>query len=321
MTRLLSSTRLTVVLCLLMAAAGVAGSLLYDGNTAFGERGGFNVFRSPVFLVPAALLIVNILFCTASRLRSRPLSAPATWSFAGLHAGLILLAAGLCLDGLRGFVATQYYPVGVPAASHFDWREGKERSFPFLVTVTDVRERLYPVNLKVGVRDAAGRKLGLFTVREGASFRVREAGLRVTPRKFDPATRTLRFDAEAGGRSYPGQTAGPSGSAPVAGFVVVPVSWHDPEVAEYIARVRFSLPDAVSEEAEVRVNRPATFGGITFCFSAVRQDGYGNRLVGLQMTREPGAPWFWAGVVLFGLSLAAHLSLRGRGGRAEALPE
>ncbi|OYV74551.1 MAG: hypothetical protein B7Z74_02045 [Deltaproteobacteria bacterium 21-66-5] len=62
MIRLLGSTKLTIVLCLLLAAGGIAGSLLYQGNTSFGKPSTFDVFRSPLFLVPAGLLVLNILF-------------------------------------------------------------------------------------------------------------------------------------------------------------------------------------------------------------------------------------------------------------------
>lgn len=74
----LESTKLTVALCILLAVGGIAGSLLYQGNTAFGKQGPFNVFRSPLFLLPTGLLVVNILFCVAKRLGSMPFSLPRT---------------------------------------------------------------------------------------------------------------------------------------------------------------------------------------------------------------------------------------------------
>ena len=83
---------------------GIDGSLLYQGNTAFGKTSTYNVFRSPLFLVPASLLVLNVLFCVIPRLREMPAAKPRTWSFAGLHIGLLLLAAGLAVDGVSGFV-------------------------------------------------------------------------------------------------------------------------------------------------------------------------------------------------------------------------
>ena len=48
MVRFLSSTKLTVALCLILAAEGAAGSILYRGNTAFEEPGPFALFQSPI---------------------------------------------------------------------------------------------------------------------------------------------------------------------------------------------------------------------------------------------------------------------------------
>jgi hypothetical protein len=118
MIRFLGSTKLTIALCLLLAGGGIAGSLLYQGNTAFGKPSTFNVFRSPLFLVPAGLLFANILFCVVPRLREMPWGRPRTWTFAGLHLGLLLLSAGLAVDGVSGFVGTQYFPVGEPYSGY-----------------------------------------------------------------------------------------------------------------------------------------------------------------------------------------------------------
>ena len=98
MIRFLSSTKLTIALCLLLSAGGIAGSLLYQGNTALAKPAAFNVFRSPFFLLPAAFLVLNVLFCVIPRLREMPAGKPRTWSFAGLHIGILLLAAGLSID-------------------------------------------------------------------------------------------------------------------------------------------------------------------------------------------------------------------------------
>ncbi len=325
MIRFLSSTRLALAMCLVLAAEGVAGSLLYKGNTAFEGQGPFNLFRSPLFLVPAALLVVNILVCAGRRLAARSLGRGSrAWTFAGIHLGLVLLAAGMIADGVFGFVGTRNYYASVPSSDYFSWRTYRQESFPFTVEVTGAAVRYHPLNLQIGVRDAAGNKLGLYTVREGVSFRVKQAGVVVTPRRFDPQGKTLVYDVAAGGRSSTGLVAGPQGAPPVEGVSVVPVSWHDPEPSEFSARVRFAAPGRAPDEQVVRVNHPATFAGISFCLVGQREDKYRNAIVGLQMTREPGEPVFWGGGILFGLSLLLHWLLRrarsGVGGE-EPVPE
>jgi len=310
MTRFLSSTKLTIALCLLLAAGGIAGSLLYRGNTAFAKPSTFNVFRSPLFLLPAGLLVLNILFCVVPRLRVMPAANPRTWAFAGLHLGLLLLAAGLSLDGLSGFVGTQYFPVGAPYSGYHNWRTGKDEAFPFDVEVTDADVRFHPRNLQVGVKDAAGKKVGLFVVREGIPFSMPKGDLVVTPRTFDVERKELLLDAKAGGRAATGLTASADLPAAIAGYAIVPVSFADPEPSDYVAKVRFTAPGRSPEEKTLRVNHPATFAGISFCIVGLNRDRFGNMIVGLQMTREPGAPLFWFGALLFGISLVTHLLLK-----------
>lgn len=312
MARLLASTKLAIALLLVLASVGIAGSLLYRGNTAAGRFGAFNVFRSPLFVVPALLLAVNIAFCASRRIARAPRGVLRTWTFAGMHAGLLLLAGGMAADGLAGFVGTQYYHVGIPRDGYFNWRTNRDERFPFTVEVADIGVRYHPLNLQVGVRDAAGAKVGLFTVREGVSFRAGRGtdGIVVTPRSFDIATRTLVFDAEAKGEAVNGATAGPDGSPPVGGYTVVPVTWHDPEPKEYAVRTRFARPGRTPEEMVIRVNAPARVEGLSFCLVGLDADPYRNTIVGLQVSREPGAPFFWAGGILFGLSFLLHYYVR-----------
>jgi hypothetical protein len=312
MLRFLSSTRLTILLCLALAAVGVAGSLLHDGGAAASTRGAGNVFHSPFFLGPALLLIVNICCCTIARLQAGQFHGLRLAAFIGLHAGLVLLAAGLIVDGRYAFVGTQYYHPGEPSSLHYDWRENTEKTFPFLVEVSGYSERYLPMKLQVGVRDSAGRKVGLFVVTEGAPFRVPKTGLTLTPRRFDVGAKELTLDATADGRTETGLRVGKGGAAVPGGFVVVPVAWADPDLADSVARIRFVPASGPPETHDLRVNHPVDFEGITFCLTTSRIDEDGKRIVGLQMTREPGAPWFWFGAGLFGVSLLFGLYRRMR---------
>ncbi len=316
MVRFLGSTKLAIALCLLLAAGGIAGSLLYQGNTAFGKPSAFNIFRSPLFLLPAGLLFLNILFCVVPRLREMPAAKPRTWSFAGVHLGLLLIATGLAADGLAGFVGTQYFPVGVATSGYHNWRTGKDDMLPFSVMVTGSEERFHPRNLQVGVKDAGGKKVGLFVVREGVSFVVPGAGLAVTPRRLDEERKALVLDASFGGARQAGLVATAEVPARVGGYAIVPVAFFNPEPSGYVANVRFTAPGRSPREETLRVNHPATFAGISFCIVALDRDRYGNTIVGLQMTREPGGPLFWIGALLFGLSMIAHLLLKNAGAMA-----
>jgi len=311
MIRFLGSTKLAVALCLVLAAGGVAGSLLYQGNTAFGKPSTFNVFRSPFFLVPATLLALNVCFCVIPRLRGMPAGGARAWTFGFLHLGLLLLAAGLALDGLSGYVGTQYFPVGVHHSGYHNWRTGRDDTLPFTVGVLEAETRYHPLNLQIGVRDGSGNTVGVFTAREGTTFSAGKEGVRITPRKFDLQAKALYLDASIGGKTTAGLVATAEAPASVSGYTIAPVAYADPQPSHYGARIRFSRPGQPPEERHLRINHPGSFGGIAFSIVAVDRDRYGNVIVGLQMTREPGAPLFWGGALLFGVSLLGHLVAKG----------
>ncbi len=311
MVRFLASTKLAIALCLVLAVLGIAGSLLYYGNTAFErQQGAFHLFRSPLFLVPSGLLLLNILVCAGSRLPSMRASSGKTWTFAAMHLGLVLMGAGLVGDGLFGFVGTRYFFVGVPAADYFNWRTGRTETLPFTVEALSSETRYHPRNLQIGVKDGQGNKVGLYTAREGVPFTVPGKGLTVTPRSFDPETKTLLLDATLGGTTLSGLRAGSQSPALAGEYAIVPVAFADPEPSDYVARVRFSDPGGTARETVLRINEPARRGGVNFCITTLGEDPYRNPYVGLQITREPGEPVFWVGGILFGAALIGHLFLK-----------
>jgi len=170
--------------------------------------------------------------------------------------------------------------------------------------------RHHPLKLRIGVKDAAGNKVGLFESRVGVPFTVGRDGMVVTPRQFDMESRTLRMDVVDGGGKAAGLVATATAPASVAGFEIVPLAYFNPEPSGYLARVRFTPPGRPPEEQLLGINHPGSFGGISFCIVDLDRDAYRNTIVGLQMTREPGGPLFWGGALLFGLSLAVHLLLK-----------
>ncbi|HEY3490269.1 MAG TPA: right-handed parallel beta-helix repeat-containing protein [Candidatus Deferrimicrobiaceae bacterium] len=312
MLRFLSSTRLTIALCLVLAALGAVGAFLYTGATSFASQGSINLYRSPLFLAPALLLALNVACCAFTRLRTGQFRGFRAAVFLGLHAGLVMLMAGLVVDARFAFVGTQLYRVGERSAAYFDWRDNVDKSFPFTVEALGYTERYHPMDLQIGIRDASGGKHGPFHVREGVPFDVPGTGLTVVPRRFDISRKALTFDASLGDLRVTGIRTGSSGASAPGGFTVVPVAWADPEIAEYVARVRFVRPGIAPEVEEIRINHPGAFGGFTFCLTVARPDETGSRVIGLQMTREPGAPWFWAGALLFGVSLSIDLFRKAR---------
>jgi len=115
--------------------------------------------------------------------------------------------------------------------------------------------------------------------------------------------------AEIDGRKASGLSATAETPASVKGYAISPVAYRDPEPSEYLVRVRFHAAGGAPVEKGIGVNHPATFAGISFCLVGLDTDRYGNPYAGLQMTREPGEPVFWAGALLFALTLTLGLAV------------
>jgi hypothetical protein len=114
------------------------------------------------------------------------------------------------------------------------------------------------------------------------------------------------LDAAVDGHGAAGMRAKNGEAADFRGYAIFPVEYADPEPSDHIARIRFTPPGRQSEEREIGINRPARYGGYNFCLVNVGVDKFGFEYAGLQMTREPGEGFFWAGALTFALSIPFH---------------
>jgi cytochrome c biogenesis protein ResB len=113
--RFLRSVKLAITLILIIAALSIVGTLIAQGRgqaSYFHQYGGFwaqviltlgldGLFRSPLFLVPAGLLFINLSVCTVDRLVSRSRHQVRRRHGPDLiHIGLLLLLVGALLSVL-----------------------------------------------------------------------------------------------------------------------------------------------------------------------------------------------------------------------------
>jgi len=298
-----SSTKLTIFLIIILAGESVVGSFLYTGDTLPSGQGGVRVFSSPFFVVPSLLLVVNILFCSLERiLKSRRKKAIFV-----AHVFLIGAISGLLIDGKFGVVLTGYFPYGTEESRVYDWKKGKDVKLPFSIEVKSYAEKRHPFLLRVGVkRYRTGEKVALFEVPENGSFRLPGSRITVSQLRFSPKEKKLFFVLNDG-RSMRKLEAGIEGSLPINGdYVIVPVAFKDRGVKEMKAELLVK-GDGREELLQVAPNDPGEFEGYDISLIEIRTDEYLNLYIGLQLTRKPGEPVFWMGILGFFASTLVHL--------------
>ncbi|RMG57588.1 MAG: hypothetical protein D6713_09380, partial [Deltaproteobacteria bacterium] len=65
--------------------------------------------------------------------------------------------------------------------------------------------------------------------------------------------------------------------------------------------------DGAENPVEISPNHPGKFEGYAISLVEVRSDRYLNLYLGLQLTRKPGEPLFWTGVLGFLGFILVHL--------------
>jgi hypothetical protein len=111
-----------------------------------------------------------------------------------------------------------------------------------------------------------------------------------------------------------GLDPGPGASAEFGGVRFTLVAYRD---EERMVRV---LVNALSEsglvvEQWLSPNGSLAVGGTDVFLTAWGRDEFGNRFAGFQVSRDPGAPLFWAGCILLVCAIPLHLIAKRRGGR------
>lgn len=334
--RTLRSPRLAFVLCILLAFQAALGTLTRPGETErlardhLGEAGlavakilGLvDTYGSPLFLVLLSLLSLSIGFCTWQRLslacRAPSRRGPAAALDALMHFSFIALLAGGALKGALGFVGTQYLVSGEVATTAHAGGTGPETPLGFGLLLKELVKDYYPTTFKIGVRDArSGESIAVLTIREGGEGALPGAGLRLSVGSSDPEGRWAKVRATAGEameeillETVPGgATAGR-----FADFEIVMIAWRR-ELRTIRGRVAVIDGGTEVREAWLAVGGRIAHRGTSVFLTAWGEDEYRNPYLGVQVSRDPGAPLFWGGAVLLAAAMPLFLIVRRTGGR------
>lgn len=338
--KVLRSRELAVYLFLVVSLLALYGSLIpaEKAETVLGRFGGgllllgrtlglVDTYHSPLFVFLMVLLCVNLAFCTVSRFLRRG-SVPAgeaggrrsavRWLDLLLHASVLVLLAGGAAKGLWGFTGTKNIHVGTTANTVLDWRLGYEVPLGFSIAVKDRVDEYYPAEMRIGVANAAtGEKLGLVEVGGRYGEGLPAAGVSLSLLDFDRAGLRARLGAVIDGREVEFELLGEEeggGTDTVGPYIFTLVAWR-----QELKTVRSLLTILEGEEAVkeewIAPNARVSFKRTSLYQTAWGEDQYRNPYVGIQVVRDPGGPVFWAGGILFSLTLPLYLLVR-HGGRS-----
>jgi lysophospholipase L1-like esterase len=348
--KFLRSQKLALFLFLSVALLAIYGTFVtperaeaYFG-THFGGRfltlgrllGLTGTYHSPLFIALFLLLLLNLVLCTWRRFStsgkspdggSRGWGRPIVrWLDLLMHLSVLVILAGGAAKGMWGFTGTVNIPVTVSADRVFDWRTRTEVPLGFTIQVKNRIDEYYPVQVKIGVRDAVtGERVGLLEMREGSEAELPGGKGRMKVLGFDRQAQVVRLAVGYAGDTEVVQLEtreGGENSAEAGPFEVVLVAWRQ-DLKTVRSLVAILDGERVVQEGWLEPNGRMTFGRTNLFQTAWGVDQYRNPFSGIQVVKDPGAPLFWAGCVLF--SLAAPLFLvvrhgRERSGRRQRIP-
>jgi hypothetical protein len=290
--------------------AGVAGSVA----RVLGLR---RTFSSPLFLTLVGLLAANVVACTWHRARTR-LRADSSWPrFAtdvALHVALLALMAGGLAKALFGFTGTQNVYVGDATRTVYDWRAHRDSPLGFTLAVDEFRTGYYPIRAKVGLRKAAtGEKIALLEIVEGGEVATPLGDLRIGIAGYDPDGQRLRLSVvgREGRRELTFPTEGAAAAVKSGDYDLTLVAYRA-DIREIGATISLHEEGARVAGGWVDSRTRIAHRGLSLFLTAWGTDPEGRRYCGIQVVRDPGALFFWAGCTLFVLATTLHLVLKSR---------
>lgn len=304
--RALRSLKLGLALFFALAALATVGTF-----TAV------DVYGSPPFLFLAGLLALNIAFCSVHRGLRRARGAAGQGAAIVLdllvHLSLLVILAGGVAKGVWGFIGAQYLFPGLAEGKVRDFSTDEEGPLGFSLLLKERRDEFYPLRARIGLREReSGEKVGATEVIEGG--RASLGPVTITFTSFDRPRGEVVVRARAGEgerevRLAVSETG--AGEASIGPHDLVLIAYR-----EDLRQVR-GLIAVLEEGREVKeqwlaVNARLAHKGTSVFLTGWGSDPYGNEYLTIQISRDPGAPLFWTGCVLLGLSLPLFLARRAR---------
>ena len=278
----LASTECAVVLFLAIALLAIPGT--FTESRA--------IYSSPLFLSLLGCFGLNLVLCTVKRLKT--LSRPVLI----MHSGVILTLAG-CIATSFGYVATVNVYEGDRTDLVYRWDKKQDVPLGAELVVKKVNREYYPIPVKVGVLRGE-EKEGLFVLKTGESFDLKNYRVKVESLEF-PAENLKLSVFDQGRLIGTCDTASASALPPGFPYVFKLVAYQNPSLKRLWVDLALARNSEMLAEGTSEVNSPFQWNGLYFYNTLVDRDAAGTVYAGIQIVRDPGRPYVFAGFAIMGL--------------------
>jgi len=285
--RFLSSRELATGLFIVICLYAIPGT--------FAEKR--EIYSSPVFKTLVGLIGLNLLLCTLQRIKT--LSKPVLI----MHSGVIFTLAGSVVSSL-GFMATVNIYEGTAAEKVYRWDIRDDVSMGMDLTVKKINFEYYPISVKVGILKK-GEKDGLFTLKTGETFNLKNYSVRVDELEF-PSENLKLSVFNQGHFIGSADTSGENNLPDDFHYQFVLVAYKNPSLKRSWVDLMLSKNSTIIAEGTSEVNRPFIWKGFNFFYVKSERDRYGMPFAGIQITKDPGKPFVYFGFCITGIGVMLY---------------
>jgi hypothetical protein len=259
---------------------------------------GGNIYLAGLRIATLGLIGLNLLFCTFQR------AGTLSKSVFIIHLGAVMVLLGGVVSS-SGFVATVNVYEKSTVDEAFRWDIKQDVPLGVQLTVEKVNMEYYPIPVKVGVLRGED-KIGLFVLETGKSFNIEDYTVRPDSIEFPSENLQLSVFRDGSPVGF-ADTSGMRDLPPEFPFEFVLVAYRNPSLKRTWLDLKLTKGSEVVAEGITEVNSPLSAEGLDFHHTKVDRDAYGMTYAGLQITRDPGRPYVYAGFTVIGFGSVLYL--------------
>ena len=233
------------------------------------------------------LICLNLTVCTIRRFKT--ISRPVLF----IHIGCIVTLAGALMSAL-GYISTVNIHEGASTEIAFRWDVEKDVPLGFGLAVSGIHKSYYPINLKVGVLKE-GKKHDLFIVKTGESFELEKYRVMVDRLELTSKDLTLQVYGQEDRLIGTYSTGGGHSLPQDFPYAFKLVAFQGPMLKRVWTDISILQESKVVANGVAEVNHPFLWNGLRFYNTSTGIDSGGRPYAGIQIVKDPGILYVYAG--------------------------